>query len=114
MKLVKKKFKDKMFVFVWRSSLGRFLTTTTTTAATLAEEPDGHFLLDVSAFQNFAELLKRNEGVLVDVRLHDGPFGDGVELVVRDVGSDHHRQDRQQLLLGDLVVAVQVVHSESN
>ena len=78
----------------------------------LAEEPDGHFLLDVCSLQDFGELVERDEVVFVFVGLHDGPLGDGDQLVLGDVGAHHHRQDCEQLLLGDFVVTVQIVHPE--
>ena len=49
---------------------------------------------------------------LVEVRLVDGSLRDGYELLGADVVAHHHGQHGQQLLLADLVVAVQVVHSE--
>merc|ERR1711899_510208 len=50
--------------------------------------------------------------ILVEVRLVDGSLRDGYELLGADVVAHHHGQHGQQLLLADLVVAVQVVHSE--
>ena len=50
---------------------------------------------------------------LVSVRLHDGPLRDGEELLRLYVGPHHHGQHRQQLLLADVVVTIEVVHPES-
>jgi len=81
-------------------------------ALCLAEKPDGHFLLDVCPLEDFGELFEGDEVVLVLVGLHDGPLGDGDQLLLADVGANHHGQHGQQLLLGDLVVTVQIVHPE--
>ena len=43
---------------------GKFFWKTFRVDATLAEEPDGHLLLDVGPLEDFAELLERNESVL--------------------------------------------------
>jgi len=78
----------------------------------LAEETNAHLLLDVGALEHLLELLEGDEVVLVGVGLHDGPLRDGDELLLADVGTNHHGEDGEELLLGDAVVAVEVVHPE--
>ena len=84
------------------------------TLSSSAEEPDAHLLLDVCPLEDLLELVEGDEVVLVGVGLHDGPLGDGDELLLADVGAHHHGEDGQELLLGDALVAVQVVHPESD
>ena len=94
------------------------------------QEPNGHLLLHISSLEHLRKLLKGYQVILqlidglslpvieiflynlVEVRLVDGSLCDGYELLRADVVSHHHGQHGQQLLLADLVVAVQVVHSE--
>jgi len=78
----------------------------------LIEKSDRHLLLHVSSFENFGKLLKRNQIILVQVSFHNSPLGNGYKLFSADIGSYHHCQHCQQLLLADLVVSIQVVHSE--
>ena len=52
-----------------------------------AEESDAHLLLDVGPLEDLLELLEGDEVVLVDVGLHDGPLGDGHQLLLTDVGT---------------------------
>ena len=49
---------------------------------------------------------------MVRVGLDDGPLRDGEELVGLDVGPHHHGEHRQQLLLADVVIPVQIIHTE--
>ena len=94
------------------------------------QEPNGHLLLHISSLEHLRKLLKGYQVILqlidglrlpvikiflynlVEVRLVDGSLCDGYELLRADVVSHHHGQHGQQLLLADLVVAVQVVHPE--
>ena len=76
------------------------------------EEADRHLLFDVGALEGAAELVKGNHLVAVLVGLADGALGDADQLVLADVVADHHLQHAEQLLLGDELVVVRVVHLE--
>ena len=73
------------------------------------QEANAHLLLDISSFEDFAELFERNGLITVSVCLQDGSVGDRSQLVGRDVRTNHHVQDRQQLFSRDLGIVVQII-----
>lgn len=105
------------------------------------QESDAHLLFDFSLGERQAEFFKRYHVVFVVVTLEDCSIDDAPQLYekkqsralnsrgrrwtgsgklrflylfLRDVGSDHHVQDRQQLFPRYFAVLIQIVHFESN
>lgn len=78
------------------------------------QEPYRHFLLHIATLQSVAEIVERDFALSTLVRLHDGAFGDADQLVLADVGADHHVQNVEQLVARNRLIVIQIVHLESD
>lgn len=78
----------------------------------LVEETNRHLLLDIRPLKNLRELFEGDQVILILISLQNGPLCNGDELLSADVSTNHHRQNCQQLFLGDLIITIQVVHPE--
>jgi len=76
------------------------------------KEPDAHLLFNIRSVEGVAELFESDALIAILVRLHDGPVGDASQLLIRNICTDHHVKNGDQLLPGNLLVIVQVVHLE--
>lgn len=80
----------------------------------LVKEPDRHLLFDFGAAERLAEILESDLSAARLVGLDDCSLGDAVELLLADVGADHHVQNVQQLVARDGFVVIEVVHLEGD
>lgn len=78
------------------------------------QEPYRHFLLHIAALQCVAEIVERDFALAALIRLHDGALGNADQLVLANVGADHHVQNVEQLIARNRFVIVQIVHLESD
>lgn len=80
----------------------------------LVKEPNRHFLLDLGAAERLAKVLECDFSAARLVGLDDRPLGDAVQLLLADVGADHHVQNVQQLVARNRFVVIEIVHFKSD
>jgi len=75
----------------------------------LSQKLHAHLFIDVNFSQSVAELIECDSQIAVDVKLGNGPLGNGNDLLLGYIGADKHAKNTEQLFLVNLVVVVSVV-----
>lgn len=78
----------------------------------VGEHTQRHTQTNVRILHHFRKLLKADLPIAILIGLHDRLVDDLLQLHILQVVADHHLQDDEELAVGDVSVAVDVVHLE--